>query len=101
MPNFLLETDSLLATLGKDDEDVLFVQTNGGSFSYKLLTENADFNYDNVLSSEGPPLDLVIVFKDQTWLERREYDGSSWWAYCRPPIQFANRLEKVNLNTSW
>lgn len=23
----------------------------------------------------------VVVFKDNSWLERREYDGSEWWSH--------------------
>ena len=26
-----------------------------------------------------------VVFKDNTWLERGEYDGSEWWEYKYPP----------------
>jgi hypothetical protein len=27
----------------------------------------------------------VIVFKDGSWLERREYDGSEWWEFFKTP----------------
>lgn len=29
----------------------------------------------------------VIVFKNGTWMERREYDGSEWWEYYRVPTE--------------
>ena len=27
----------------------------------------------------------IIVFDNQSWLERREYDGSEWWQRCSFP----------------
>lgn len=27
----------------------------------------------------------TIVFKDNSWLERGEYDGSEWWQRCQTP----------------
>jgi len=27
----------------------------------------------------------IIVFDNQSWLERREYDGSEWWQKCSFP----------------
>ena len=29
----------------------------------------------------------IIVFKDGTWLEREEYDGSEWWKHCELPTE--------------
>jgi len=29
----------------------------------------------------------IIVFKDGTWMERREYDGSEWWEHYRIPTE--------------
>ena len=26
-----------------------------------------------------------IVFKDNTWIERHEYDGAEWWEYKETP----------------
>jgi len=42
-----------------------------------------DREYDDGFG--GQELDGTIVFKDGTWLERGEYDGSEWWEYkCKP-----------------
>lgn len=40
-------------------------------------------DYDNGFGSQK--LFGVVVFKDGTWLERREYDGSEWWNYSYKP----------------
>lgn len=37
--------------------------------------------YDDGYGVTEIPLDIVIMFSDGTWLERREYDGSEWWAW--------------------
>ena len=43
--------------------------------------------YANDYGIEEIPLDLVIVFKDNTFLKRSEYDGSEWWTFCATPTR--------------
>ena len=46
--------------------------------------ENLSYiNYDEGYGSQR--LFGTIVFKDGTWLERHEYDGSEWWEYKKLP----------------
>lgn len=43
----------------------------------------------NFLYNDGFGCQLVygnIVLKDNSWLERAEYDGSEWWAYKTAPV---------------
>lgn len=42
-----------------------------------------NFIYDNGYDSQY--LVGIIVFDDNTWLTRREYDGSEWWTYHKCP----------------
>jgi hypothetical protein len=42
-----------------------------------------DFNYDNGYGSQR--YDGTIWYKDGSWSERTEYDGSEWWAYRTCP----------------
>lgn len=42
-------------------------------------------DYDNGYGSQH--LFGTIVFKDGTWLERGEYDGSEWWEYRKLPTE--------------
>ena len=35
----------------------------------------------------------TIVFKDGTWMERREYDGSEWWEHYAVPTEPIWELE--------
>lgn len=45
----------------------------------------ASINYDNGYGSQE--LFGTIVFKDGTWLERGEYDGSEWWEHRKLPTE--------------
>lgn len=40
-------------------------------------------HYDNAYGSQQ--LFGFIVFKDNSWLERAEYDGAEWWVYKKTP----------------
>ena len=48
-----------------------------------------NFNYNNGFGLKE--LYGTVWFKDGTWLERAEYDGSEWWEYKKAP-QIPNRL---------
>lgn len=49
---------------------------------FKLL-EYLDFEYDDGFGNQE--LFGIILFKDNTWMERAEYDGSEWWEYKKCP----------------
>ena len=42
-----------------------------------------NFEYDEGYG--GQILFGTVIFKDGSWLERGEYDGSEWWEYKRTP----------------
>ena len=41
--------------------------------------DSLDFEYDNGYGTQY--IFGEVLFKDNSWLEREEYDGSEWWAY--------------------
>jgi len=51
----------------------------------KFLDTLNSINYDNGYG--GQELFGTIVFKDGTWLERGEYDGSEWWEHRKLPTE--------------
>lgn len=51
----------------------------------KFLEILASIDYDNGYGSQE--LFGTIVFKDGTWLERGEYDGSEWWEHHKLPTE--------------
>ncbi len=50
-----------------------------------FLEDLASINYNNGYG--GQELFGTIVFKDGTWLERGEYDGSEWWEHRKLPTE--------------
>ena len=82
--------DELLEVLeetGKCIEDIEFLHIYVENWDEKPLiyiaVSQLDFNYDSGFG--GQELFGYVVFKDKTWLERGEYDGSEWWEYKKCP----------------
>ena len=50
---------------------------------YAKFMLSLDFTYNNGFG--GQELDGKIWFKDGTWADRGEYDGSEWWNYHKCP----------------
>ena len=44
---------------------------------YEMFLKELDFYYDSGYG--GQELFGTVWFKDNTWAERGEYDGSEWW----------------------
>jgi hypothetical protein len=100
MLNFIGEDAVLCAYVDYDDGD-------GGHFEpvalkcgytkdgWEGFLKALDFNYDNGYGAQM--LYGKIWFKNGSWAERDEYDGSEWWAYRkRPDIPVALIADKVN-----
>lgn len=87
MINLLEETKEDMEQLGYNESDVIFIGSRnsghqcswGGEFCVL-----ANFVYDEGFGGVEIASDLIIVFKDGSWLERGEYDGSEWWESRRP-----------------
>ena len=86
MINFLEETETYMFKLGYFWSDVSFISGKEFSISvenFREVAANAD--YDPGYGAPEVAEDLVIVFNDGCWFDRREYDGSEWWAYNQVP----------------
>lgn len=60
-----------------------------------LFLAALDFEYDN--GYDGQELYGTIWYKDGTWSDRGEYDGSEWWVYQSfPSIPDALRMVPNN-----
>ena len=68
--------------VGWDDDNQCIFNSDSIEIMKKFLNDNYS-NYDNWWGSQE--LYWEIVFKDKTWLERWEYDGSEWWEYKKCP----------------
>ena len=60
--------------------------------------------YDPGYGRPEMPFDLIIMMKDGSWFERREYDGSEWWQYIdvlkEPQITFNFKSTVILFNNN-
>lgn len=80
----LEETIATIAQHRKSIDDIKFIGSvdSGHSCTWDEFTELANQEYDHGFGSQEVATDLVIIFSDDSYLERYEYDGSEWWTYC-------------------
>ena len=81
--NFLEETEVKIKASGHNINDVMFIGKDDGKLRmpWWRFVETADFNYDSGYGYCEIPTNLIVYFKDNTYLFRNEYDGSEWWEY--------------------
>lgn len=61
----------------------IILKVNYTSKEYDIFINNLDFKYDNGFG--GQEIYGTIWFKDNTWANRGEYDGSEWWKVQQLP----------------
>lgn len=75
---------------GEKRETFMWKFTSHEDFLSQL--ETLDRNYDSGYGSQE--LYGTIVFTDNSWLERGEYDGSEWWEdYSLPTREFVLSMD--------
>lgn len=86
MINFLKETMEAIKDCGRNVSDVMFVGSENGKYrmAWEKFEQKADFLYDNGYGAQEIAYDLIVCFKDGSYLDRYEYDGSESWAYHGP-----------------
>jgi hypothetical protein len=83
--NLLNETEDKIKCFGYTVDQIIFI----GSISKKVKCDweffkiIANAEYDQGFGCAEVREDLVIIFEDYNYLERREYDGSEWWEYVK------------------
>ena len=67
----------------------------------KEFFHRLDFEYDNGFGGQHV-YGTIWLMKENTWLERGEYDGSEWWEYKECPIipDHLKRMKERNFSTS-
>lgn len=84
--NLLKETLNVMESCHKRWEDIDFIAIKDNiTISLEDFKKFANFEYDSGFGGAEVNENLVIVFKDGSWLERAEYDGSEWWEYKKTP----------------
>lgn len=101
MGNFYKETETHIESEGRKTEDIVFIGSQDGEWgiaSWKKFHELANFRYDAGYGSAEIPVDLIIIFKDGSYMERGEYDGSEWWETKKTPAVPTQFKPIVNLD---
>ena len=103
MNNLFEETEQIFSIYNKTWDDIAWIGGDDFCISIEQFKEAAkDTNYDAGYGSEEVAVDLVVCFKDGSWLSRAEYDGSEWWKYNKYPQKlqmiFNGKIKLVNPN---
>jgi len=85
--NLYTETVEAMKSIDKNPSDIGRIGSYDGDYECTWLEfmSLADFHYDSGYGGTKVATDLIILFRDGTWMERKEYDGSEWWSYVTPP----------------
>lgn len=97
--NLLTETLEMMAAGGQTPDTVAWVGARDGTWSgsWDQFAGLAAFDYDDSYGTREVEDDLVVVFRDGSWLERQEYDGSEWWEYAQAPARGSAPLASQDL----
>ncbi len=68
---------------GDDKHDTWTLKVGYTKQDYDDFLESINFDYDDGYGWQV--LGGIIWFEDGTYADRREYDGSEWWAYRKTP----------------
>jgi len=81
--NFLKETKEAIKKSGHEIKDVMFIGSRDGKLrvDWSRFEEIGDIGYDNEFSIGGVADDLIVYFKDKTYLYRNSSEGDEWWEY--------------------
>ena len=94
--DLIQETKLYIEALGYSKDDIDWIGCKDFYIPIDCFWNSVPQEYDAGFGSIEVAADLVIVFKDNSWLERAEYDGSEWWTYKHTPQKPANYVWKVN-----
>jgi hypothetical protein len=83
--NLLEETIAAIAQSGHTEKDIKFIGSpkSGHACSWNEFTILANQEYENGYGAQYVAMDLVIIFNDDSWLKRDEYDGSEGWKFFK------------------
>lgn len=101
MTNIKKELDEVMISIGKEPNDIIDLYIRYSPYSrveYKEFNHYysipLNINYDSGFGSQE--LYGCVVFNDDSWLERYEYDGSECWDYksLKKVIDYINESRK-------
>ena len=95
MAELIQETKDFMDALGYTKEDIQWIGGDDFTVPIDCFWNASPQFYESGYGWPEAATDLKIVFKDNTWLERAEYDGSEWWEYMKCPVM-PLRIERVD-----
>lgn len=100
MVNLLKETEKCIELQSKTSDDISWIGSRDGEYActWTQFKELADFEYDCGFGAQEVASDLVIVFTDNSWLSRYEYDGSEGWCFNGVPV-IGDTTKQINMLT--
>ena len=85
MIDLIQETKDYMTALGYKKEDIAWIGCKNFTVPIKNFWDCPPQMYDAGYGTQHVAADLIIMFQDNTWLERKEYDGSEWWEHRQAP----------------
>ena len=85
MAELIQETKNYMSAIGYSKDDIQWIGGRDFIIPIDCFWNASPQVYDAGFGWQEVACDLVIVFKDGTWLDRREYDGSEWWEHQSCP----------------
>ena len=87
--NLLKETIEAVEESDHALSDIVFIGSRDGRWecNQESFGRMADREYDEDLGIVEVYGDLVVTFRDGSWLERAGYDGAESWVYKRTPMR--------------
>lgn len=88
MTNLADETRQAIKDAGKTTKEVAWIGNRSCTLAVSwqgFLHRASNMEYDAGYGTAYIPMDLVVVFRDGSWLERAEYDGAEDWVHRTAP----------------
>lgn len=97
--DLIQETKDFMAAFGYTKQDIQWIGGRDFTIPISDFWNSKPQIYNAGYGSQEVAMDLTIVFKDGSWMEREEYDGSEWWVHRRCP-SMPLRIESVKKFTA-
>lgn len=88
------ETKDFIDALGYTKEDIHWIGGDDFVIPINDFWNAQPQHYNPGYGFQEVAPDLVIVFNDNSWIQREEYDGSEWWQHYTCPTM-PLRIESV------
>lgn len=85
MAELIQETKTFMDALGYTKRDIQWIGGRDFTVPIDCFWNAKPQEYDSGYGCQEAAADLIIMFKDGSWLEREEYDGSEWWIHREIP----------------